>query len=300
MSRKLPPLNALRAFEAAARLLSFTKAAEELHVTQAAVSHQVKGLEEYFGFPLFERRTRALSLTEAGKRYLPELTLALDTIEKATKNVLPDETGDGVLTISVSPTFLSRWLIPRMVGWQEKHPDIELRVSSSVDVIDFEKDSFDAAIRYGLGGWQNLYSERLLEERVFPVCAPSIMKGSCPLNHPEDIKRHTLIHDTGESDRWRLWLTAAGVEGIDAAAGLRFNTVNDALNAAAEGLGVALGRHPLATKDVDEGRLIAPFGLTLQMNHAFHLVYPTSHARLKKVMAFRQWLVDEVTVSENR
>ncbi|MCW9033771.1 MAG: transcriptional regulator GcvA [Rhodospirillales bacterium] len=299
MARKIPPLNSLKAFEAAARLLSFTKAAEELHVTQAAVSHQVKGLEDYFGFPLFERRTRALALTEAGKRYLPDLSLALDSMEKATRRLLPGDSDDSVLTISVSPTFLSRWLIPRIVRWQEKHPDIELRLSSTSVVVDFETESFDAAIRYGLGGWPNLYSERLFEERVFPVCAPSVMESLHPLRQPCDIKFHTLIHDTAASDRWRLWLTAAGVEGIDASAGLQFNTVNDAFNAAIEGLGIALGRNPFATKELDEGSLVAPFGLTLPMNHAFHLVYPTSYASFRKVRAFREWLVEEVAMDES-
>jgi len=295
MSRRLPPLNALKAFEAAARHLSFTLAAEELHVTQAAISHQVKSLEDYFGFPLFERRVRALRLTPQGGQYLPEITLALDAIESATARLSPEDEAEGVLTVSTAPSFLSRWLIPKMMDWQETHPEIELRVTSTVKLANFASDDVDVAIRYGRGDWPNLVAERLFREQTFPVCAPGYLERDPPIRKPEDLIGLTLIHVSVWSDAWQLWLRAAGVDNVEAEKGLVFDTVDDALRAAAQGLGVALGRQQMTDEDLESGRLVRPFDISVPVDYAHYLVYPQGALARPKVKAFRDWVFKRAT-----
>jgi len=290
MARRLPPLNALKAFEAAARHLSFTLAAEELNVTQAAISHQVKGLEEHFGFPLFERKVRALRLTSQGAQYLPEISRALDTIEVATARLSPEEEAEGILTVSTAPSFLSRWLIPKLMNWQETHPEIELRLTSTVKLANFTSDDVDVAIRYGRGDWPDLASEMLFHEETFPVCSPGFLKSGAPIHEPKDLIGRTLIHVAVWSDAWRLWLRAAGVEDMDAEKGLVFDTVDDALRAAAQGLGVALGRQQMTDEDLDTGRLIRPFDFSFPVDYAHYLVYPQGALARPKIKAFREWV----------
>ena len=194
MSRRLPPLNALRAFEAAARNLSFTRAADELFVTQAAISHQVKALEEYLGITLFRRYNRRLELTEAGRAYLPGLRDAFDQIDLATKRLTP-RSENRSLKISVLPSFAAKWLMPRLAGFQIRHPDIDVLVSASDGLIDFVHDDFDLALRYGPGIYPGLQTDFLMGDQVFPVCSPRLLEGERPLRRPEDLSHHTLLHD---------------------------------------------------------------------------------------------------------
>ncbi|MDJ0937403.1 MAG: LysR family transcriptional regulator, partial [Kiloniellales bacterium] len=208
----MPPLNALRAFEAAARHLSFTKAAQELHVTQAAISHQVKGLEEILGIQLFRRLNRRLALTEAGQDYLPPLRDAFDAIAGATQRLHEREEGSA-LKISVLLSFASAWLLPRLSAFRRLHPEIDILVTASDTLVDFEQDDFDMGIRYGLGSYPGLRVDVLMEDEIYPVCSPKLLDGPHPLRRPADLKHHTLLHDTvqGTPDDpdWRLWLRQA-------------------------------------------------------------------------------------------
>ncbi|TAN50566.1 MAG: transcriptional regulator GcvA [Rhodospirillales bacterium] len=292
MSR-MPPLTSLRAFEAAARHLSFTRAAQELHVTQAAVSHQVKTLEDFLGQPLFLRLTRALELTPAGEGLAPVLKEAFESIERATRRLMEDQDRQGVLNVSVSPTILSRWLIPRLSSWQEAHPEIELRLVSTPKLADFVRDGVDVAIRHGRGVWTGLAAHRLFQAKSVPVCSPELLAGPIPLNKPEDLARHTLLHDLVEPDGWRIWLTAAGVKEIDPERGMRLGTGVDALEAAIAGAGVALARRVIVRRDVEAGRLAIPFEVPMPKDFAFYVVYPEGSAKRPKVKAFLDWALAE-------
>src|SRR3954471_7049645 len=194
MGRRLPPLNAIRAFEAAARHLSFTRAAEELNVTQAAISHQLKGLEDVLGLPLFRRMNRSLMLTEAGQSYLPPLRDALDQIADATAKLKASDSG-GTLDISTLASFAAKWLVPRLPRFQERHPQIDVRLSTSSHMVDFTQQEVDVAIRFGRGGWPGVRAERLLTEDVFPVCAPCLLAGGKSLKTPEDLANFPLLHE---------------------------------------------------------------------------------------------------------
>jgi LysR family glycine cleavage system transcriptional activator len=212
MKRSLPPLNGLRAFEAAARHMSFTDAAEELSVTQAAISHQVRGLEQRLGLKMFVRRNRSLLLSEAGQAYLPSVRAAFDQLNEATEKLLQKDKG-GNLTVTTTSSFAVKWLVPRLGGFQRSHPEIDVRISTGTSLVDFSREDVDIGIRYGRGQWPNLTAERLVSEDVMPVCAPSLMKGPNGLGKPADLKRFTLLHIGSFPDDWQVWLTAAGVKG---------------------------------------------------------------------------------------
>jgi LysR family glycine cleavage system transcriptional activator len=288
MSR-LPPLTSLKAFEAAARHLSFTRAAEELHVTQAAVSHQVKSLEDFLGQPLFLRMTRALELTPAGESYAPVLKEAFESIERATRRLMEDQDRQGVLNVSVSPTVLFFWLIPRLSAWQEAHPEIELRLVSTPKLADFVRDGVDVAIRHGRGVWPGLATHRLFQSKSVPVASPKLINGPVSLKTPEDLAKHTLLHDLNEPDNWRIWLTAAGVKEIDPDRGMRLGSGADAVRAAIEGAGVALARRAVIRRDIEDGRLVIPFVAPTSKEFAFYVVYPEGSAKRPKVKAFTDW-----------
>ena len=298
MSRRLPPLNALRVFEAAARHLSFTRAAAELHVTQAAVSHQVKALEDWVGQPLFRRLNRAIELTDAGARYLPALTAALDQIAEATARVAGDP-GDRVLTISTLPSLAARWLVMRLARFEAAHPDLDVRVQSSAALVDFARQDVDLAIRYGRGSWPGLQCVRLVSETVFPVCSPELLRTGPPLRSPADLRHHTLIHDDFAIG-WAEWLRAQGVEGVDPTRGPWFTDSALALQLAVEGRGVVLARSVIAGDDLAAGRLVRPFGNTAETEiGSYWLVAPTSHFRRAKVAAFRDWIMSEMGTAPN-
>ena len=290
--RRLPPLNALRAFEAAARHLSFTKAAGELHVTQAAVSHQIKALEEWLGLTLFKRQNRATLLTDAGQAYLPALREAFDRIHDATAKLKERDKG-GALTVGTFTSFAAKWLVPRFGRFAAAHPDIEVRLAINDTFADFGGDSLDIAIRYSRGDWRGLHTQRLMTEVVFVVCSPRLLEGPEPLRCPEDLAHHTLLHDDLPED-WDTWLEAAGVGTVKARRELGFNHSEMVLQAAIDGLGVALGRSVLVADDLATGRLVKPFDLELPTQSAYYLVCPEGTQDRPKVKAFRDWVMSEV------
>jgi LysR family transcriptional regulator, glycine cleavage system transcriptional activator len=296
MARHLPPLNALRAFEAAARHLSFTKAARELHVTQAAVSHQIKGLEEYLGVPLFHRHRKAVLLTEAGQLCLPGLRDGFDRLAAAVDSIRNLDSAN-VLTVTTPPSFAAKWLVPHLDQFRKAHPDFEVRIDASTNLVDFERENVDVAIRYGSGSYPGLESELLFEIEVFPVCSPRLCKGRHGLRTPPDLKFHTLLHTEwrarGEEPDWRMWLLAAGAADVDWTRGPQFNDVTVAIQAAIEGQGVALGRGALVAADLKAGRLVRPFKLSVAGRFRYYLVYPAAALKRPKVAAFRDWLLRE-------
>ncbi|MGP1397150.1 MAG: transcriptional regulator GcvA [Inquilinaceae bacterium] len=289
----LPSLNALRAFEAAGRLLSFTAAARELNVTQAAISHQIKGLEAQLGIRLFRRINRGLLLTDAGQAYLPEVRGAFERLTAATEKLKINESG-GVLTVSVLSSFASKWLVPRLRRFRERSPDIDVRLSADDSLVDFDRQDVDIAIRYGRGVYPGLRADKLLTEEVFPVCSPSLLDGPHPLRDPADLRHHTLLHDDMRT-HWAMWLRAAGVdlEGADPHRGPAFTSSSMVLQAAVDGQGVALGRSALASDDLAHGRLIRPFAVSLPIDVAYYVVYPERATDRPKIKAFREWLMDE-------
>lgn len=296
MSVRLPPMNTLRAFEAAARHLSFTQAAEELHVTQAAVSHQIRTLEEALGVRLFRRLNRAIRLTEEGQQFVSEVRKALSHLATAMEKLAAPDAG-GPLTVSVLPSFAAKWLVPRLGRFRERHPEIDVRVSPSIQLTDFQRDDVDLGVRYGKGRYEGLHSVRLMTEDIFPVCSPALLSGARALREPADLRHHTLLHDEvsrhDESPDWRSWLQAAGVEGIDWRRGPGFSDSSMVIEAAAAGQGVALGHRWLAAADLESGRIVMPFGPVVPSKFAYYLVSPPAVAERRRVRLFREWLLEE-------
>jgi len=297
MSNRLPPLNALRAFEVSARLRSFSRAAEELNVTPAAISHQIKGLEEYLGTRLFNRANRTLMLTQEGQTLLPGIRRGFSAFHDAMEAFgLHDETG--LLNVAVTPSFASRWLVPRLESFNKAHPEIDIRMTTSMGLIDYDRDGIEIGVRYGGGEYPDLVVEPLLSHDILPVCSPRLLSGGRKLEKPEDLAQFTLLHDDGHRHvemfpDWGMWLKAAGVTNVDASHGLRFDNASAAQGAAVEGLGVALGRTTLISDDLAAGRLICPLDLTLHSEFAYWVVYPENRIKRPKVAAFRDWLVEE-------
>lgn len=293
MNRRLPPLNALRAFEAAARHLSFTRAADELNVTQAAISHQVKALEARLGFVLFRRVNRGLLLTEEGQGLFPVIRNALDALAEGVERVRQRE-ARGMLTVSVLPSFAVKWLVPRLSHFQERHPDIDLRISASERLVDFARDGIDVAVRFGRGFWPGLRIDHLFEEAITPVCNPAV---AARLREPADLAGVPLLEEdmilTPELPNWRDWLAAAGVTGVDPSRGPRFSHTHIMLQAAIDGRGVALSQIVLAADDLAAARLVAPFPLRLSTPFGHYLVSPIATAERPRVKAFRDWVLSE-------
>ena len=297
MARRLPPLNAVRAYEAAGRLMSFSKAADELHVTPAAISQQVKHLEDWLGAPLFRRLNRSLELTDAGRALLPGVSAGLDRIAAAASAVRAVEER-GALDVNTNPGFAAKWLIPRLDRFRQKHPEVDVRITAAIETVDFERTQVDIAIRFGRGGWEGVETEYLLGEEVFPVCSPRLLEGEHPLRSPGDLRHHVLLHDGsplagGVVPDWRMWLKAAGVEGVDPNYGMTLIPFTMVLEAAIEGQGVALGRSNLVAADLAAGRLVRPFALALPFNLAHWLVYRSGALARPKVKAFRDWIMAE-------
>jgi LysR family glycine cleavage system transcriptional activator len=288
MPRRLPSLNALKAFEAAARHESFTRAAEELAVTQGAVSHQVKALEQELGLRLFLRERQRLRLTAGGRRLLEVARDAFDRIAAGVERLRASERS-GELTVSTSPNFAAKWLVPRLGGFAAAHSGIELRLSANPAHVDFAVDDVDLAIRHGDGDWPGLAAIRLCREELFPVCAPELAKR---LRRPADLKRATLLHLSDRRD-WAKWLEAAGVEGVALDRGPVFDQASLKLDAAAAGQGVALARTALADWELRSGRLVRPFALALAVPYAYWIVCPRPKAKTPKVKAFIAWLLAE-------
>lgn len=291
---RLPPLNSLRAFVVAARHMSFSKASSELHVTPAAISQQIRQLEEQLDCELFRRSSRALALTEEGQACLPGLTEAFEKIVEALERIdASQETGP--LTVSVAPSFAAKWLVPRLENFREVHPEIDVQIGASMHLVDFTSEEVDCAIRYGAGGYGDLFAERILQETVFPVCSPLLLQNGAPPRHPADLGRFTLLHD-GSPDQdpscpdWGMWLRAAGAHGVEVGRGLRFNQSSLVLEAAIAGQGVALAKGQLAAEDLRTGRLVRPFNVEQKLDFAYYLVCPRRKTSLAKVAAFRRWL----------
>jgi LysR family glycine cleavage system transcriptional activator len=301
MAKDLPPLNALRAFEAAGRHLSITRAADELHVTPAAVSHQVKTLEDYLEVRLFRRNGNALFLTDAGQACLPGLRAGFAELERAME-ALHTHDRRGPFVLSVAPVFASKWLIPRLDSFHAAHPDIDVRISATLELADFERDGIDAAVRVGRGRYPGLAADRLFGETVVPMCSPALAHGDAPLARPEDLRHHVLLHfDWPAREQvapdWATWLRAAGVSGVDPTRGSHFTQPDYAMQAAIEGAGIVLGWRSLAQADLEAGRLLIPFDLPLPMDVAFYLVYPEAAADRPKLSRFRDWLLDQTAAA---
>ena len=291
MTRRLPPLNALRSFEAAARLASFSDAAEELHVTHGAVSRAVRTLEDYLGQKLFERTTRRVRLTPVGARYAGAVRDTLDRLSSATSAII-DERREGPLNVSTLDSFAAKWLVPRLFRFRRAYPDIDIRLATSERLADFVTDGNDIAIRFGRGRYPGLVAEMLMREEVFPACSPSLLAGTSSLKKPQDLEHHMLIHDEFPID-WGMWLRTAGVEGVDHHRGPIFQSSEHAIQAAIQGEGVVLARGSLVADDLRAGRLIKPFKLSLPAEVAYYVVYPPSSLEWKKVAAFRDWVLAE-------
>jgi LysR family glycine cleavage system transcriptional activator len=295
MALSLPSLNGLRAFEAAARHLSFTRAAAELNVTQTAISHQIRRLEEQLGLKLFVRRNRALALTREAESYLPAVRAAFEDLRRATQRLKRPQR-DGLLTLSTLASLAAKWLLPRVVAFQEAHPGLEVRVSASTHLVDFQREEIDMAVRYGRGDWPGLRAHWLMAEDIFPVCSPALLKGPNPLKRPEDLAHHTLLHATLSREDWQLWLTAAGLPTeLAQRRGLTFDQSFMCIQAAIEGLGVALGRSAFVEADIAQGRLVVPFDVVLPAEAGYYIIAPAETADDPKIALFRKWLIKSVT-----
>jgi len=291
MPRCLPSLNALRAFEAAARHESFTRAAEELCVTQGAVSHQVKALEEALNLPLFKREPKRLVITAMGREYLIVVRDAFDRISDGTERLLQRQSS-GVLTVSTSPNFAAKWLVHRLGRFSEANPAIDMRVSATVHHVDFAREDVDVAVRHHVGRADGLHCTQLLVEELFPVCSPQLLRGRHPLKDPGNLVHHPLLH-LGDRQDWTKWLDAAGLESVDVSRGPVFNQASMAIDAAVDGQGIALARTGLAAHDLITGRLVRPFNLSLPVSYAYWIVCPMASAELPKIARFRDWLLEE-------
>jgi LysR family transcriptional regulator, glycine cleavage system transcriptional activator len=297
MARRLPPLNTLRAFDAAARHESFTRAAEELCVTQAAVSQQVKVLEASLGLKLFHRDRKRLVTTDAGRAYLGVVGDALDRIATGTDR-LKGGRSSNVLTISASPDFTAKWLVPRLGRFAKAHPEFDLRVSSAVEHIDFAEAGVDLAIRHGNGHWAGLDAVRLCSERLFPVCSPKLISDRNPIRQLSDVLKFPLLRLDGWTT-WTQWFEAAGLSPPT----LRGPVINQAsmlIDAAVDGQGIALARTALASGDLLKGRLVSPFDISLRMPKTYWVACPKIIAREPKIMTFRDWMLTEATEDARR
>ncbi|HWW06815.1 transcriptional regulator GcvA [Collimonas sp.] len=294
--RRLPPLTSLKAFEAAARHRNFTRAAAELYVTQAAISHQVKQLEDWLGFKLFERRGHTLALTPDGKSYLPGVADGLDRLAAATER-LTNQSATGSLRITVLPSFAAKWLMPRLSRFHAAHPDIELDLLSTEESWDFSDKQIDLGIRLGNGRWPGLQADLIAQEWLTPMCSPALVAHK-PLQSPSDLRHYALLHDAPR-DGWPRWLELVDASAVDARKGAGFTDSGLALQAAIDGHGVLLGRLFLAADDLAAGRLVTPYKQRLKNDYAYWLVCPKASAQNPRIMAFRSWLLTEAAGLQN-
>lgn len=295
-SRRMPPLNALRAFEAAARSLSFTGAAKELNVTQAAISHQVKTLEQHLGFRLFRRINNVLVLTDRGEAYFPTLRDAFDRITEGTEGLSSDRT-IRELNVSVQSNFALRWLIPRLPRFQARQPKIEIRIFTGYRELDFLREEIDVAVRVGDDAQPDLKRALLFEAEMFPVCCPQLAK-TRPFNRPADLLTCTLLHVHYSLEDWSDWLAAADVAVDRHLRGPRFDSYALALEAAIHGCGVAIGRGPFVEDDIRQGRLVVPFDLRIGKK-PWYLVWPSTNSN-SKLVAFRTWILEEAALTRSQ
>ncbi len=288
--KKLPPLNALRAFEATARNLSVTRAAEELHVTHAAISQQIKLLEGYLNVPLFVREGKRLNLTAEGKDYALALAAAFTHINQATEHLLKQD-DPHVLTVCIPPTLALRWFIPRLLHFQDVHSDLEIRLSTTQREVNFNQQDIDLAIYYGNGNWPGLYRDFLFEDYLFPVCSPKLLDEKKSLN----LQKNKFIYVTAELRKqdWPIWLSAANMTEPPESSKLYFQDTIQALHAAHAGLGIAMTHSPFVIEDIQLGQLIAPFKVKVKLPANYYLVCPKSYLLKAKIKKFRNWLLKE-------
>ena len=271
--------------------MSFTQAAAELNVTQTAISHQIRRLEDELGLRLFVRKNRALALTAKAKDYLPGVRAAFNDLRLATDRLKRTD-ADHVLTISTLASLAAKWLLPQLSTFQAAHPGIDVRITTSMSLVDFKSDDVDAAIRYGRGHWPGVRAQWLMADEVFPVCSPALLEGDMPLRCPQDLARYTLLHTTSYEDDWRLWLTAAGLPtDISKQPGLSFDLILMTVQAAINGIGVAMGRTSYVQDDIERGRLVVPFKIVLPADAGFYLVSPEAVKAPPKLRLFREWLL---------
>ncbi|MEE9446583.1 MAG: transcriptional regulator GcvA [Arenicellales bacterium] len=299
----LPPLNALRAFEAAARHLSFTKAAEELNVTPGAISQQIKVLESYLGLALFKRKNRMILLTEQAQVCLPYLSQGLNNFSEGMR-AIEQFNQTKPLTITVAEAFASRWLMPRLRNFQALHPDIDVRIDASKKLIDLNNSDVDAGIRFGSGNYTGLVTDFLLPLEVYPVCSPSLLNNKPPIKTAADLQHFTLIHGDyyyfgASQPDWAMWFKTLGINDIDSNRGLRYESAELVVKAAVEGQGIALTGSVIVENDLKAGRLIRPLDHTIPLDFAFYFVCTEAKAQQKNVAAFRQWLLEEVKTELN-
>ena len=298
MVDRLPPLTALRAFEAAARHLSFAQAAAELNVTPAALSFQIKSLEAHLGTPVFRRLNRAVELTEAGRALSPAVTDGFETLSRAWRTT--QRLGDNnTLTVTAGPAFTSKWLAPRLYDFARLHPEIELRVSASLRLMDFERDEVDIAIRFGVGRDDGMFSQPLVREWLTPMMTPEMAE---TYGTAENLTRASFIHDDSlafldEALDWDAWFAASDVA-ADTHHGVRFSQADHALDAALSGIGVILGRVSLATRALEQGQLVTPFRLGLVPEAHFRFVCPSGTEKRPHVAAFHKWIMTEIQASK--
>lgn len=299
---KLPAhLNALRAFEASARHQSFSAAAAELHVTPAAVGQLVRALEDWLGMPLFHRSTTGrtrLVATDAAERALPDIRAGFDRLTVGLER-LKEGAASGVLTVTVSPAFAAKWLLPRIERFHSAWPETDVRLDTNLRAVDFVAQRVDIGVRYGLGTWPGLTAHKLLDEEVFPVCSPKLLREHGHLQEPNDLTHETLIHDLSMDSSagfpsWNVWLQKAGVAVIGATRGMRINNSAAVLQAAIEGHGIALARSVMAHDDLAAGRLVRLFPeLSFKSPLAYYVVHRVEWSSLPSLVAFRDWLLDE-------
>jgi LysR family glycine cleavage system transcriptional activator len=299
--RRLPPLNSLRAFEAAARHLNFSRAADELSVTPGAVSQQIQNLEDYVGAALFRRTPKGLLLTDAAQTALPALREAFDRLAEAA-SLLTAAVDGRRLTLTAAPSFAAKWLVPRLGKFESLHPQVDVWLSAGMDLVDLTAGEVDVAIRYGAGRYPGLETTRLLGETVLPVISPELL-AQTPLSEPNDLVGHILLHDgSPEPDDscpdWPMWLAARQVKGVDGARGPRFNQSSLVIEAAVNGRGVALAKRTLAQADLEAGRLVAPMEDSTAVDFAYYLVHPKAKGRLPQVKAFIAWITAEAEAHE--
>lgn len=294
--RQLPPLNGLRAFEAAARHLSFSRAAEELYVTPAAISHQIKGLEDYLGVTLFRRLPRAVHLTEEAQLVLPSISEAFDALDQAA-SMLKENKTSGILTVTSAPTFAGKWLLPRLSDFSALYPDINVRLDARLETVDFDREGVDVGIRLGNGKYPGMHVDPLFNETVVPVCHPKYLKDPNALREPSDLKHHVLLHvDWGRKIEgpvpdWMMWLRSAGVDDVDPSRGPVFTVEEMAIAAAVRGTGIALASVYAVRDEVENGTLVVPFEQSIEAGVAYWVVAPERTANNAKVKAFRDWIL---------
>jgi LysR family glycine cleavage system transcriptional activator len=293
---RLPPLNALRAFEAAARHLSITLAAEELHVTPGAVSRQIKLLEETLGLQLLHRGHRQITLTRPGAEYHRAVTKTIDALREATRRIKRRATAQRKqLRMRAYTTFAMRWLIPRLGVFHTAHPDVEVLLTASLDDVDFRREELDAAIRLGSGRWPGVTAHRLVDNILAPVCSPALLTGTSKLKKPADLRHFTLLHSIARPDDWAHWLDAAGAAAeVDAASGMTYQSSSMAYAAALERQGLAMAQLFLVQDDLDAGKLVRPFKKTVNMgDYTYYLIQPAGRAESVPMRQFREWVLGE-------